>query len=196
MILQVLAILACLLASPLLRAAETGENPANAAEMARWPERLVGKWKFEEVANNHVIDQISTIHRDGRVETVADIFVEGEAKRTIVLELQWKLIGDKLSYEVTKSSLPELKAVGDKWTETVTAVTGEEFQYRNKLGVERIEKRLLERGFAQDRVVLSQPDDVLKKRLKDVPAFARYIKDLQDVCARQLKEETSHARPE
>jgi hypothetical protein len=190
------ALFSCLLTPWPLLAADAPDKPAEAADTARWPELLTGKWKFEEIADSHVIDQISTIHKDGRVETVADIFVEGEPQRTLVLELRWKLSGDKLSYEVTKSSLPELKAVGDKWDETVTAVTNEEFRYRNKHGVERIEKRLSGKGFAQDRVVLSQPDHVLRKRVKDVKAFAGYIKELQDVCERQLKDETAPANLE
>jgi hypothetical protein len=142
------SLVSLLLAVPALHAQEPAQQTAEekAAEekaAAHYSKQLVGTWKFEIKAEGMEVSGLTTYKPDGTCASKGNYNIAGE-KSDFSAETKWVVKGNKLSFEVTKTSDPESMPVGLKWTETIVRINDKEFRYLDDEGKEQIEKRVVE----------------------------------------------------
>jgi hypothetical protein len=89
--------------------------------------KLLGSWRFKRNDGGVSADGITIYKNDGTWISKGTLVLDDE-KMDCETAGKWKLDGKKLSFEVTKSNLPDLMEVGMKWTETVLSITDTEFR--------------------------------------------------------------------
>lgn len=142
-----LAFLSLLLAAPALRAQDA--EPAPTAEEAAAEEKagahyskeLVGTWKFEIKQEGMSATGTNTYKADGTSVSKGQFDVGGQ-KTEFSAEAKWTVKGNKLSFEVTKTSDAGSMPVGTKWTQTIVRLTEKEFRFLDAEGNERAETRV------------------------------------------------------
>jgi hypothetical protein len=147
-----LSLLSLLLATaPALRAQEEKEPAPPTAEeqaaeekaAAHYRKMLIGTWKFEMKQEGMQATGLTTYRPDGTSESKGQFDVGGK-KIDFSAEAKWTVKGNKLSFQVTKTSDAESMTVGLKWTETITRINDKEFRYLDDEGKEQVEKRVVE----------------------------------------------------
>jgi hypothetical protein len=144
------SLLSLLLAAPVLRAQEETPAAPTAEEAAaeekaatHYRKLLVGTWKFEIKQEGMQATGLTTYRPDGTSESKGRFDVGGQ-KTEFSAEAKWTVKGNKLSFQVTKTSDAESMPVGLKWTETIVRINDKEFHYLDDEGKEQIEKRVPE----------------------------------------------------
>ena len=102
----------------------------------------MGTWKFEIKQEGMHATGTTIYHADGRSESKGAVEIEGK-KSEFSAEAKWTVAGNKLGFEVTKTSDPESMPVGLKWTETIIRINDKEFRYLDDEGKEQVEKRVV-----------------------------------------------------
>jgi hypothetical protein len=143
-----LSLLSLLLAVPALHAqepeAQTPEEKAAEEKAAtHYRKQLVGTWKFEIKQEGMEATGVTTYRPDGTSSSTGQFDVGGK-KTEFSAEAKWTVKGNKLSFEVTKTSDAESMPVGLKWSETIVRINDKEFHYLDDEGKEQLEKRIPE----------------------------------------------------
>jgi hypothetical protein len=143
-------LLGLLLAVPALRAQEEApaaptaeEQAAEEKAAAHYRKMLVGTWKFEMKQEGMQASGLTTYRADGTSESKGQFDIGGQ-KSDFSAEAKWTVKGNKLSFQVTKTSDAESMPVGLKWTETIVRINDKEFHYLDDEGKEQVEKRVPE----------------------------------------------------
>ena len=121
-------------------AAPAEEAPADKAA-AHYRKLLTGTWKFEIKQEGMQGSRLTTFREDGTCTSKGEIQVGGK-ETPVSAESKWTIKGNKLSFEVTKTSDAALMSTGQKWTVTIVRITEKEFHYLDDEDKEQVEKRV------------------------------------------------------
>jgi hypothetical protein len=144
-----LTLLSLLLLAPALRAQDAAPAPTaeeKAAEEkagAHYTKQLLGTWKFELRQEGMSATGSTTYKADGTSESKGQFDMGGQ-KSEFSAEAKWSVKGNKLSFQVTKTSDANSMPVGLKWTQTIVRINEKEFRYLDDEGKERVETRVVE----------------------------------------------------
>ena len=119
---------------------EAKEAPAPSVKPEEYSKTLLGAWRqeySEGAAKGHAI---TTYLEGGKATSVAH-FEAGDKVLDVTAKAKWALEGDKLTIEITESSLPEMMPVGTKVEQTILSLSDKEFRYEQR-GKEITEKRV------------------------------------------------------
>jgi hypothetical protein len=125
--------------APKVAPAALAGTPVKEADYAKG---LLGVWKQDIKQGAVTGEGITTYLEGGKATSVATL--EGGGKKIeIKASAKWSLEKDKLTVEITESSVPQMMPVGAKITQTIIALTDKEFKYKeDKTGQEITETRV------------------------------------------------------
>lgn len=143
-----LALLALVASAPCVFAqakapAAPKEAPAAAVKEADYAKALLGSWR-QDVKQGPVSGVGITTYLEGGKAVSTGNFDAGGQKIEVKAKAKWSLEKNKLTIEITESSLPEMMPVGTKMVETILSLTDKEFKYLDETSGEEVtEKRVV-----------------------------------------------------
>lgn len=117
------------------KAPPRAEHGMSDKELAR---ALVGTWRMEDTVLGITVSGVSTYRADG---TASGQIVVGD-EPPVELEWTWRIEDGQNRTRVTKSSSPDLMAVGETGTDRVLRLTESEYVYVDDEGQQITERRL------------------------------------------------------
>lgn len=102
---------------------------------------LISKWLLETEMAGLKMSGITAYKKNKTWKATGSIKGLGE-DRKMNTEGTWVLVGDKLTYTVTKTNVPDLLEVGEKWTVTILQLDKKILRYRDEDHLEFTEKRV------------------------------------------------------
>ena len=119
------------------------EAPAAAVKEADYVKALLGSWR-QDVKQGPVSGVGITTYLEGGKAVSVGNFDAGGQKIEVKAKAKWSLEKNKLTIEITESSLPEMMPVGTKMVETILSLTDKEFKYLDETSGEEVtEKRVV-----------------------------------------------------
>jgi hypothetical protein len=119
------------------------EVPAAAVKEADYAKALLGSWR-QDIKQGPVSGVGITTYLEGGKATSVASFEAGGQKIEVSAKATWTVEKDKLTIEITESSMPEMMPVGTKMVETILSLTDKEFKYRDEAsGQDVTEKRVV-----------------------------------------------------
>jgi hypothetical protein len=119
------------------------EAPTAAVKEADYAKALLGSWR-QDIKQGPVSGVGITTYLEGGKATSVGNFDAGGQKIEVKAKAKWSLVKNKLTIEITESSLPEMMPVGTKMVETILSLTDKEFKYLDETSGEEVtEKRVV-----------------------------------------------------
>ena len=118
------------------------EVPGTPVGEADYAKTLLGSWR-QEMKEGPMTGHAITTYLEGGKATSVGNFEAGGQKIEIKAKAKWTLEGNKITIEITESSMPDAMPVGAKMTQTILSLSDKEFRY-NQDGQEITETRVKE----------------------------------------------------
>ncbi len=109
-------------------------QPPAVPEGAALHKLVVGVWKFKIDDKLVKGSGVTEYKADGTMKSKGTFVMLGE-KLPLDVEGKWKIDGNKLIWEVTKTNDPEMFAVGESATEQVLSIDAKSMRYRDEDGL-------------------------------------------------------------
>lgn len=119
---------------------EAKEAPVPSVKPEEYAKTLLGAWRQDYSEGEAKGHAITTYLEGGKATSVAH-FEAGDKVLDVTAKAKWALEGNKLTIEITESSMPEMMPVGTKVEQTVLSLSDKEFRYEQR-GKEITEKRV------------------------------------------------------
>jgi hypothetical protein len=129
-------------AAPAAPKETTKEAPAPSVKEEDYAKTLLGSWRNEMNEGPATGHALTTYLEDGKATSSAH-FKAGDKELKITAKAKWTLVKNKLTTEITESSMPEMMPVGTKIEQTIVSLSDKEFRYLQE-GKEITEKRVKE----------------------------------------------------
>jgi len=137
-------------ASPAIAEPAAPAAPKEAAKEAAAPtvkeedyaKTLIGSWRHDMTEGPVTGHAITTYLEGGKATSTAN-FKAGDKELKVTATAKWTVEKDKLTTEITESSMPEMMPVGTKIEQVIVSLSDKEFTYTQD-GKKLTEKRVKE----------------------------------------------------